>query len=294
MSIYPFTVSLNANIQVSATDDGYTLSAAASEENGQPLASMLILPVATGIGDVLAHLREGNATPDALVQTLAQREGTATGEQFALTLQQLDQRGWLNYAVLPLAVGHKQPLQQHSVAPSAAPELPDNKLAARIPGFADLQAQTLGDDRITIVVLDGNADFERSCFQGANVSKVFPYWHEPAEPIADADYATYLEIQHSDLKSEAKAEKMQAALPDEALRQRIAGDCHATGIISVMVGQPGSPVPGIAPRCRVINIPLNTSKDKEEFISALNLARAFELALELGANVIHCAACRPT
>lgn len=186
-----------------------------------------------------------------------------------------------------------QPTEITAVTPSA-PTAPDNKLADRIPGFADLQAQTLGDDRITIVVLDGNADFERSCFQGANVSKVFPYWHEPATPIANEDYTAYLEIQHSDLKGDAKAEKMKTAFPDEALWQRIAGDFHATGIISVMVGQPGSPVPGIAPRCRVINIPLNTSKDKEEFISALNLARAFELALDLGANVIHCAACRPT
>jgi hypothetical protein len=44
----------------------------------------------------------------------------------------------------------------------------------------------------------------------------------------------------------------------------------------------------------VINIPINTTGDDEEFITELNLARAFELALELGASVIHCAACRPT
>jgi hypothetical protein len=31
-----------------------------------------------------------------------------------------------------------------------------------------------------------------------------------------------------------------------------------------------------------------------EVLSPLNLARAFELAIELGANIIHCAFCRPT
>ncbi|WP_423789591.1 S8 family serine peptidase, partial [Limnospira indica] len=61
-----------------------------------------------------------------------------------------------------------------------------------------------------------------------------------------------------------------------------------------MVGQENTPSPGLAPRCRVINVPLNTSSTDEEFISPLNLARAFELGLELGANIIHCAACRPT
>ena len=183
-----------------------------------------------------------------------------------------------------------------SPAPPAppTPEPPDTKLTDRIPGFAALQAQTLGDERITIVVLDGDADFDHSCFQGANVSKVFPYWHETPEPITAADYACYLDIHHSDLKKEAKAEKITAAFPEPAMLHRIVGDVHATGIISVMVGQSNSSVPGIAPRCRVINVPLNTSSDPEEFISALNLARAFELALDLGANVIHCAACRPT
>jgi hypothetical protein len=38
------------------------------------------------------------------VQALIDRQGAAAGEQLAATLQQLDQRGWLNYAVLPLAI----------------------------------------------------------------------------------------------------------------------------------------------------------------------------------------------
>jgi len=34
-----------------------------------------------------------------------------------------------------------------------------------IPGFAELQALTLGDSRIKIAVLDGHADLDRACFQ---------------------------------------------------------------------------------------------------------------------------------
>lgn len=173
---------------------------------------------------------------------------------------------------------------------SLSPTISDSKLAQSIPGLADLQTQTQGDDRITIVVLDGNADLQRSCFEGANVSQVFPYWHEPAEPIADEDYAIYSKINHSD--KDTKAEKLEAAFSKDTL-ERVYGDFHATGIISVIIGQPESPVPGIAPLCRVINIPLNT-EGADELISPLNLARAFDLALELGANIIHCAACRPT
>ncbi|MGB7427759.1 MAG: PatA/PatG family cyanobactin maturation protease [Microcoleaceae cyanobacterium] len=163
----------------------------------------------------------------------------------------------------------------------------------RIPGLIDLRNQTLGDSRITIVILDGNADHSLSCFQNANISKVFPYWHDTAEPISVEDYATYQEIDNSDLKSEEKQEQWKAALPEPILK-RIQGDSHACHITSTIVGQENTPSPGLAPNCRVINIPLNTTGDTEEFISVLNLSRAFELAIELGANIIHCAACRPT
>ena len=166
-------------------------------------------------------------------------------------------------------------------------------LDERIPGLINLRNQTLGDSRITIVILDGNADHSLSCFDGANISKVFPYWHDTPEPISVEDYATYQEIDNSDLKSEEKQEKWKAVLP-EPIMKRIQGDSHACHITSTIVGQENTPSPGLAPNCRVINIPINTTGKDEEFISVLNLSRAFELALELGANIIHCAACRPT
>lgn len=163
----------------------------------------------------------------------------------------------------------------------------------RIPGLANLRNQTLGDSRITIVILDGNPDHELSCFEGANISKVFPYWHDTPEPISPEDYATFQDIDNSDVKGEEKQEKLKAALPEKILN-RIQGDNHACHITSTIVGQENTPSPGIAPNCRVINIPLNTTGDNDEFISVLNLARAFDLALKLGANLIHCAACSPT
>ncbi|MDT9200437.1 PatA/PatG family cyanobactin maturation protease [Limnospira sp. PMC 1042.18] len=164
----------------------------------------------------------------------------------------------------------------------------------RIPGLAELRNQTLGDPRITIVILDGNPDHTLSCFAGAEISKVFPYWHEPAEPVPTEAYWKFQAIGKDDtLDKDQKAEAQKAAFP-EPLLKRIHGDNHACHITSTIVGQENTPSPGLAPRCRVINVPLNTSSTDEEFISPLNLARAFELGLELGANIIHCAACRPT
>ena len=181
-----------------------------------------------------------------------------------------------------------------AIAPSAAKALHPHDLDDRIPGLADLRNQTLGDPHVTIVILDGNPDHTLSCFEGAEISKVFPYWHEPAEQIPAEAYEKYREIDNNeDLDKEEKAEALKAAFPEPILK-RIHGDNHACHVTSTIVGQENTPSPGLAPHCRVINVPLNTTGTDEELISPLNLARAFELALNLGANIIHCAACRPT
>ncbi|MEM9214504.1 MAG: PatA/PatG family cyanobactin maturation protease [Cyanobacteria bacterium P01_F01_bin.150] len=182
------------------------------------------------------------------------------------------------------------------VSPSPHPPVPQHPhdLDDRIPGLSDLRDRTLGDPRITLVILDGNPDHSLSCFQGGNISKVFPYWHEKTEPVAVEDYLKYQEIDNNDnLEKDEKAEVLKATF-SEATLKRIRGDNHACHITSTMVGQENTPSPGLAPNCTAINVPLNTTGEDEEFISPLNLARAFELALDLGANIIHCAACRPT
>jgi hypothetical protein len=236
-----------------------------------------------------------------------------------------------------------------------------------IPGFAALQALTLGDSRIKIAVLDGLADFDRACFRGANLSKVKAFWQtdlEPVEPIyiqwelqirkltaqkkalkqiekqdtalsiaeimpshfpittifnalLESAEAPLLEHYHqlknskqqqlilkpkisadTDYEAEIKAleveiEALEDSIP-ELVRDRLDAVFHATGIFSTMFGQPGSPVEGVAPYCTAINIPLFETPTSGESLSPLNLAHAFNLALELGVHIIHCAACHPT
>lgn len=247
-----------------------------------------------------------------------------------------------------------------------------------IPGFAALQARTLGDSRIKIAVLDGPADLERACFWGAHLSKARAFWQpdlEPIEPIyiqrelkirklgdkkkalkkalkesknqdkapvssitqvspsgsepsshflitifnailqnteaqllaqyrqlndskqqqtivkpeipADIDYNAAIAA----LEAEIKA--LEDSIP-QPVRDRLNGIFHATGIFGTMFGQPGSPVEGVAPYCTAINIPLFETATSDESISPLNMAHAFNLALELEVNIIHCAACHPT
>ena len=173
----------------------------------------------------------------------------------------------------------------------------------RIPGLAALHNQTLGDPRITIVILDGDPDYTLSCFAVAQVSKVFPYWHEPADPISPEHYAAFQAIRDKGLKGKEKEDAIDAALP-ENVKTRVEINDHACHVTSTIVGQEHSPVFGVAPKCRVINMPHDALANRDEIqsplgnyddiLSPLNIARAFDLALELGANIIHCAFCRPT
>jgi SagB-type dehydrogenase family enzyme len=99
MSNHPFAVSLNPFVQVTSTEDYYTLQSTESDPT-----TLLTFATTPGIGIALDRLKAGNTTTESLVQRLAELDGRAAGEQLALMLQQLDERGWLNYAVLPLAV----------------------------------------------------------------------------------------------------------------------------------------------------------------------------------------------
>ncbi|MCP2729483.1 PatA/PatG family cyanobactin maturation protease [Limnofasciculus baicalensis] len=179
-----------------------------------------------------------------------------------------------------------------SSATKTAIALHPHDLDERIPGLAELHNQTLGDPRITIVIIDGDPDHTLSCFAGAEVSKVFPYWHEPAEPIPPEDYAKFQEIRDQGLKGQKKEDALSAAFPNT--KERIELNDHACHVTSIVVGQEHSPVFGIAPNCRVINMPQDALIKWDDMLSPLNLARALELGIELGANIIHCAFCRPT
>lgn len=166
---------------------------------------------------------------------------------------------------------------------------------ADIPGMSALRSRTHGDPHIKIAVLDGKVDLDRACFEGANLTRYDPFWIEPFA-IDLADIQAFVEIdlraKAEGLKEEESGELMEAAIPDENIRNSIHLQAHAAHIISTICGQPGSPVEGIAPNATVINIPI--AINGEDFINPLNLSRAISTAIEQGVNIIHCAACHPT
>jgi hypothetical protein len=123
--------------------------------------------------------------------------------------------------------------------------------ALAIEGLDRLWAQTLGDPAICIAILDGPIDLGHPGFQDAKLTQVESL--VPARPGSDA-----------------------------------AGE-HGTHIASVIFGSHDRPVPGLAPRCRGVSIPIFASSGAGEFqvCSQLDLARAINLALAHGAHVIN-------
>jgi cyanobactin maturation PatA/PatG family protease len=173
-----------------------------------------------------------------------------------------------------------------------------------IPGISQIWTRTKGDPRVKIAILDGAADLERSCFQGAKFSQFKPYWAEDIE--LNDEYYYYLNLyldfnkEQKDKKDDPDHDKEEAKKEREAffapfppaIRQRIELSSHATHISSTILGQHGTPAPGIAPLCTALNIPISFASD--DFISPVNLTHAINTALKWGANLIHIAACHPT
>jgi cyanobactin maturation PatA/PatG family protease len=174
-----------------------------------------------------------------------------------------------------------------------------------IPGIPELWHITQGDRRIKIAILDGAADLERACFRGANISQFKPYWAVDIE--LNDEYYHYLKLS-TDFNQAQKAKKEQDPDQDkeeakkereaffkdfpEDIKKRIDLSGHATHIASTILGQHGSPVPGIAPNCTAINIPISFADNN--FISFVNLTHAINEALKAEVNIIHIAACHPT
>ena len=174
-----------------------------------------------------------------------------------------------------------------------------------IPGIPELWNITQGDSRIKIAILDGAADLDRACFRGAKISQFKPYWSEDIE--LNDEYYHYLKLS-TDFNQAQKAKKEQDPDHDkeeakkeseaffknfpEDIKRRIDLSSHATHIASTILGQHGSPVPGIAPNCTAINIPISFAGD--DFISFVNLTHAINEALKAEVNIIHIAACHPT
>jgi cyanobactin maturation PatA/PatG family protease len=105
-----------------------------------------------------------------------------------------------------------------------------------------------GGRNVCVAVLDGRVDLEHPCFQGANLTLL------PSLVPADA----------------------RSTGPMAA---------HGTNITSIIFGQPGSDVEGLAPHCSGLVIPV-FSEDRRS-ASQLDLARAIELAVDRGAHIIN-------
>jgi subtilisin family serine protease len=119
---------------------------------------------------------------------------------------------------------------------------------AEIPGLAELWQQTQGAEEICIAVLDGPVDLTHASFEGANIKVSGSPW---STPLGNG--------------------RMSA---------------HGTHVASVLFGQPGGPIPGIAPGCRGLIIPI-FSDEQEGPTPQTELARAINRAVDEGAHVIN-------
>jgi PatG C-terminal/Subtilase family/PatG Domain len=120
-----------------------------------------------------------------------------------------------------------------------------------IPGLRELWAETLGDRSVSIAILDGPVDLTHPSLRGADLLQL---------------------------------ESLVSGEPDAGPASQ-----HGTHVASILFGQHDSPLPGIAPRCRGLSIPIFASIDADTFqvCSQIDLARAISLAVQHGANVIN-------
>ncbi|MFD8951634.1 S8 family serine peptidase [Streptomyces xanthophaeus] len=107
--------------------------------------------------------------------------------------------------------------------------------------------ETVGDAEVCIAVLDGPVDLSHPCFDGADLTRVDTLVQEPAGqgPMS----------------------------------------LHGTHVASMLFGQPGHAVVGIAPRCRGLILPVFRDS-REGWVPQLDLARAIERAVHEGAHII--------
>ena len=111
-----------------------------------------------------------------------------------------------------------------------------------------LQFQTLGTPDICVAILDGVVDKNHACFEGANLTRL-----------------------PSLVQEEASASGSMST--------------HGTHVASIILGQPESPVAGIAPQCQGLMIPVYA--DNRSGATQLDLARGIEQAVNAGAHIIN-------
>ena len=117
-----------------------------------------------------------------------------------------------------------------------------------ISALPKLMAMSQGDENIRIAVLDGPVDQAHPCFTNASLTRM-----------------------PSLVKEEARTDGNMSV--------------HGTHVSSIIFGQPGSSVTGIAPKCKGIIVPVFS--DNRRTVSQLDLARGIERAVDAGAQVIN-------
>jgi hypothetical protein len=142
--------------------------------------------------------------------------------------------------------------RQGDRAAASNPPSADVKPSARypaqaIPGITALHRHTLGHPDILIGVVDGLPDTGHPCLTGALLQAREPWW-------------------------------LPAGLPDPK------GVEHGTFTASVLAGQHGTVLPGLAPRCRLIV--LGHPTDEHTTVDPHSAARAIEELLQAGAHII--------
>ncbi len=127
---------------------------------------------------------------------------------------------------------------------AAAPYVP-------LPGVEELWAETRGDRRVTVALLDGPVDLNNPALRGADLV--------PLDSLVSAG-------------------------PERGGATR-----HGTSIASAIFGRQDGPSPGIAPGCRGVFVPIFESTEDGGIrpCSQLDLARALTAALLSGAHVIN-------
>jgi len=121
----------------------------------------------------------------------------------------------------------------------------------QLPTLDRLWTATRGVQDVCIAVLDGPVDLTHPCFAGSDLTR------------------------------------LETLVTEEACKG--AAGQHGTHVASVIFGQPGSPVEGIAPACRGLIAPVFTSAADGALApcSQIDLARAITASVERGAQIIN-------
>ena len=131
---------------------------------------------------------------------------------------------------------------------SASSALEPSTNAGRVVGLEQLRTLANGGAGVTIAVIDGPVDLDHPVFEGADLRMASGATRWPARP-----------------------------------GNRLAE--HGTMVASILFGQPGSAVEGICPRASGVVVPvydISTGRAPQ-----LEIARAIELAIDEGANIIN-------